>query len=208
MKLTGFRVPNDTIDGKERRMESHSFIDSFVDELVKVCPDIGTSFKTQMPMLVTIEGERPPRRLIKVKYTQGKSTSLRSANAFLEWRRFIKFVTEQVIDGASAYMVPKLCIPIAMRMLCAANNIVSVEIGPTGTGIILALYLKSLESSGGITNEQLEKDTKDLLKRRPFEVSFKKTEFRDALKLLVQVKAIQQIDSLKWLLVDKVKITA
>ena len=189
-------------------MGSLDIVYTFIDDLVKVCPDSSSSFESQVPKLITLETDGQPRRLLKVDYTKRKSTSLRSRNAFLDWRSFVKFLSELVIDGASAYMVPVLCIPIALRMVYAANKAVSKEIGPTGTGIILALYLKGLESSDGISDEQLEKGTKDLLERKPFEVPFKKHEFRAALELLGRVEAIEQIDSGKWLLADKVRITA
>jgi len=189
-------------------MESLSIIYAFIDDIVNACPDLSSSFKSKVPKLITFETDRHPRRLLKVNYSQRKSISLRSGNAFLDWRRFVKFLTEQVIDGASAYMVPILCIPIAIRMLCTARNVVSEDIGPTATGTILALYLKSLESSDGVTDEQLQKDTADLLKEKPFEVPFKEDEFRDALKLLVRVEAIQQRDSGEWILVDRVRITS
>ena len=105
--------------------------------------------------------------MIKVRLTQGKSASLRSANIVLEWKRFIKLLVEQIIDGFSVYAVPALCIPISIRMICGAREAVSEDLGTIATGIIrhLSFGIIDTESTAehGTVNGYHQKNTPSLV---------------------------------------------
>lgn len=149
---------------------------------------------------------RQPRSVIRAKPFEGKARSIKSRNAFLDLRKFLKFLCEEALDAAGLYVAPKLFLPIAGRMMLAAREIVTRDLSDVETAVIMVLYLGGLGGAAAMSREAISDATAATLREEPFRRTLTDNDFANAIKILSRVGAITQTGSGLWTISERVEV--
>lgn len=114
-------------------------IDRFVQAFATTTQQLAIDkLSLQLPPCVEFLSDDTTDDIVVVEGHQGKS--LKSANAFLNWKTFVKTVSGMTIDGFAGFTIPCLMLPVAIKMMIDARELVTQQLRPSHTALILALH--------------------------------------------------------------------